>query len=138
MLLINAALAFTLMGGAAPQLKIATARVEPTHNEPARACASPARTGTFRVTAVTTDSTNAKVGMILLENVDGCLEASMITDDNGPAIIDHLAVADDMITGSVRMTNGFGRVSLRVSDASIAGSIIEGRHEWKLAGKRTN
>jgi hypothetical protein len=138
MFLITAAFAFSLMGGIAPQLRVVATRVEPAHTEPTRSCAAPERTGTFRVTAMTRDSTNSKVGMILLENVEGCLEASMLTDENGPAIIDHIAVTGDMITGSIRMTSGLGRVSLRLTDTGISGSIIEGRHEWNVTGKRTN
>jgi hypothetical protein len=139
MLLINALLAFTILGGAAPQLKVAaTPRVEGAVSTPTRACPSTAHTGTFRVTTMTHDSSTSRVGMILLENVDGCLEALMLTDQNGPAIIDHLSVSGDMITGSIRMTHGLGRVSLRVSETGIAGSILDGRNEWSIAGKRTN
>ena len=138
MLVINAALAFTLLGGAAPQLRMASTRAEPVRNEPARTCMAPAKTGTFRVTAMTPDSANSKVGIILLENVEGCLEATFVTDDGGPAIIDHLAIAGDEITGSVRMAKGTGRVTLHVTDAGIAGSIVDGRHEWRVSGKRTS
>lgn len=140
MFLITAAFAFSLMGGIAPQLRVvASPRVEPAaRTEPTRSCAAPERTGTFRVTAMTRDSTNSKVGIILLENVEGCLEASMVTDENGPSIIDHLAITGDMISGSIRMTSGLGRVSLRVSDTGINGSIVQGRHEWSVTGKRTN
>jgi hypothetical protein len=143
MLLINAALVFTMLGGAAPQIQMAATRVEPARVEPARveptrSCTAPSQVGTFRVTAMSADSTRSKVGIILLENVEGCLEASMLTDDAGPAIMDHVALAGDMLTGSIRMTTGVGRVSLRVSPAGIAGSIIDGRREWHVAGKRTS
>jgi len=138
MFLITAAFAFSLMGGIAPQLRVVASRVDPPRTEPTRSCAAPERTGTFRVTAMTRDSTNSKVGMILLENVEGCLEASMLTDENGPAIIDHIALDGDMITGSIRMTSGLGHVSLRLTDTGISGSIVQGRHEWRVTGKRTN
>jgi hypothetical protein len=136
MLFINAVLALTLIGGA-PQLRAVATHIDPVRPVPTRSCAAPAHTGTFRVTAMTADSTNSKVGMIILENIDGCLEASMITDEGGPAIIDHLMIAGDTITGSIRMTSGIGRVSLNVSQVGIAGSITEGRHQWRLAGRRT-
>ena len=139
MFLITAAFAFSLMGGIAPQLHVVATRVEPAaRTEPTRSCAAPERTGTFRVTAMTRDSTNSKVGMILLENIEGCLEASILTDDNGPAIIDPVAVAGDMITGSIRMTGGLGRVSLRLTDTGIVGSILGTSRVGDVAGKRTN
>ena len=136
MLFLNVALALTIIGGA-PQLRAAATNVAPVSPAPTHSCAAPAHTGTFRVTATTADSSNSKVGMIILENIDGCLEATMITDEGGPAIIDHLMITGDTITGSVRMTSGIGRVSLNVTEAGIAGSIVEGRHQWRVAGRRT-
>ncbi len=138
MLFVNAALAFTLLGGAAPQIQMSATRLDPVRTEPTRSCMSPAKTGTFRVTAMTPDSTSSKVGIILLENVEGCLEATFVTDEGGPAIIDHLAMSGDEITGSVRMSRGLARVSLHVSETGIAGSIMDGRKEWRLTGKRTS
>jgi hypothetical protein len=135
---VNAALAFTMLGGAAPQIQMSATRVDPVRTEPARSCMAPAKTGTFRLTAMTPDSTNAKVGILLLENVEGCLEATFVMDDSGPAIIDHLSLAGDEITGSVRMTQGMARVSLRVNETSVAGSIVDGHREWRLSGKRTS
>jgi hypothetical protein len=138
MLFINAALVLTLLGGATPQLQMAATRVDPVRTKSEPSCMSPAKTGTFRVTAMTLDSTNAKVGIILLENVNGCLEATFVTDDAGPAIIDHLALTGDEITGSVRMMKGTGHVSMHVTEAGIAGSIMDGKREWRLSGKRTS
>ncbi|HEY4132778.1 MAG TPA: hypothetical protein VGM50_19350 [Gemmatimonadaceae bacterium] len=135
---VNAALAFNLLGGVAPQIQMSATRVDAARLETQRTCMSPAKTGTFRLTAMTLDSTNAKVGILLLENVDGCLEATFVMDDGGPAIIDHLALSGDEITGSVRMMKGTARVLLRVNDAGLAGSIMDGRREWRLSGKRTS
>src|SRR3954470_9916676 len=50
---------------------------------PERNCNAPAQTGIFRITALTKDSSSAKIGMILLENVANCLEASILIQDNG-------------------------------------------------------
>jgi hypothetical protein len=105
---------------------------------PAVSCQAPIHTGTFRITAVTRDSSTAKIGMILLENVEGCLEASVVTDEGGPAIIDHVVLKDDTLTGSLRMHRGDARITLRFTAAGLEGTIGEGKTEWKLAGRRTS
>ena len=53
--------------------------IPPVTHASAVPCAAPTQTGIFRITATNKDSTDAKVGMILLERVDDCLEASIIT-----------------------------------------------------------
>ncbi|HXT16381.1 MAG TPA: hypothetical protein VN706_12165 [Gemmatimonadaceae bacterium] len=105
---------------------------------PSNACPTPTQTGTYRFTALTKDSTNAKIGMIVLENIEGCLEATMLTDDAGPAIIDHLAVNDGVLTGVLRVSNGMAKVTLRFTPSGIAGSIVDGKKEWNLAARRTS
>jgi hypothetical protein len=105
---------------------------------PTESCLTPANTGTFRFTALTKDSTNAKIGMIVLENIEGCLEATLLTDEAGPAIIDHLAVNDGVLTGNIRLSNGTAKVTLRFTPAGMAGSIQDGRKEWTLAARRTS
>lgn len=138
MFLVPAAFTFALLGGFAPQLKVSQQNAGEPHPIATRMCNAPTQTGTFRITATTSDSTNSKIGLILLENVDGCLEASMITDESGPAIIDHVAVADDVLTGSIRMATGTAKISFHILPNGIAGSIVAGRSEWKLTGRRTS
>ena len=101
-------------------------------------CQAPAHTGTFRVTAITRDSSVSKIGMILLENVDGCLEATMLTDDGGPAIIDKATVKDDVLTGSLRTRGGEAKITVRFTANGLEGTIGEGKSEWRLAGRRTS
>src|SRR5581483_9197067 len=110
MFVVPAALTLALLGGVSPQLRVAQQNATEPHPVAARACTAPTQTGSYRITATTSDSTNSKIGLILLENVDGCLEASMITDEGGPAIIDHVAFADDVLTGSIRMVNGTAKI----------------------------
>lgn len=105
---------------------------------PAPSCAAPTHTGTYRFTAMNSDSTNAVVGMIVLENIDGCLEATFLTDDASAANIDHLALTDDVLTGNVRVPNGLAKVTLRLTGAGMSGSILSGRKEWKLVARRTS
>jgi len=100
-------------------------------------CAAPTQTGIFRITATNKDSTDAKVGMILLERVDNCLEASIITESGGPALIDDLMIDHDVITGRVRVASGVARVTLKVSDKEVSGSIVDGKREWSVNGRRT-
>jgi hypothetical protein len=105
---------------------------------PAESCPTPTNTGTFRFTALTKDSTNAKIGMIVLENIEGCLEATLLTDEAGPAIIDHLAVSDGVLTGSLRVPSGTAKVTLRFTPTGMSGSIRDGKKEWTLAARRTS
>lgn len=105
---------------------------------PAASCQAPAHTGTFRVTAIARDSSIATIGMILLENVDGCLEATMLTDDGAPAIIDKAAVRDDVLTGSLRTRHGDAKITVRFTAAGLEGTIGEGKSQWHLAGRRTS
>lgn len=132
-----AVLAVALLGGIAPQMKIAAQNPEPARTETTRTCMAPTRTGSFRITATTADSSNSKIGMILLENVDGCLEATMITDEGGPAIIEHIAMNDDVFSGSIRMLTGTAKISFRISQAGVDGSIVAGGRQWHLSGRRT-
>lgn len=120
MLLTSSLLALSLIGG------------------PAKSCATPSQTGIYRITALNKDSTNAKIGMILLENVDNCLEASIITEDAGPALIDNLSLKGDVLTGQVRLPTGTAKVTIRFENKTIAGSIVEGKREWSLSGRRTS
>ena len=105
---------------------------------PTPSCTTPTQTGTYRFTALNADSTNAVVGMIVLENISGCLEATMLTDDARAANIDHLTLADDVLTGNVRVPNGIAKVTLRFSSAGVTGSIVSGKKEWTLTARRTS
>jgi hypothetical protein len=105
---------------------------------PTASCLTPANTGTYRFTALTKDSTNAKIGMLVLENIEGCLEATLLTDDGGPAVIDHLALTDGVLTGNVRVASGSAKVTLRFTSSGATGSIVDGKKEWSVAARRTS
>ena len=120
MLLATAVLALSLLG------------------TPEKSCTAPTQTGIFRITTLTKDSTSARIGMVLLESVNECLEASILIDENGPAIIDNLALSGDVLTGRLRLPSGSAKVTLRLTPTSIAGSIVEGKHEWQVSGRRTS
>lgn len=104
---------------------------------PSKSCIAPTQTGVFRITAMTKDSSNASVGLVLLESVNNCLEASIVADDAGPAIIERIALTDGMLTGRVHMRDGLADVSLRISSSDISGSIIAGKKSWIVSGRRT-
>ncbi len=105
--------------------------------EPSKICAAPTQTGVFRITATTKDSSNASVGLVLLESVNNCLEASIIAEDGGPAIIEQVALKDNVLTGRVHMKTGTADVSLRFSSSEINGSIVAGKKSWIVSGRRT-
>lgn len=104
---------------------------------PSQSCTTPTQTGVYRITATTKDSSNASVGLVLLENVNNCLEASIIADDGGPAIIEQASFKDNTLTGRVHMRYGVAEVSLRLSAEEINGSIINGKKSWIVSGRRT-
>jgi hypothetical protein len=106
-------------------------------NSPAQACITPTQTGIYRIIATTKDSSNASVGLVLLENVGNCLEASIIADDGAPAMIENIALKDNVLTGRVHMRTGNAEVTLRLSQKELTGSIVAPRQSWVLSGRRT-
>ncbi|MGH7620665.1 MAG: hypothetical protein ACREPM_25920 [Gemmatimonadaceae bacterium] len=101
-------------------------------------CVAPEHTGTFRVTASKVDGTQGVPALLLLENIDGCLEATFITDGSSPAAIDHLAKSGDAIEGRLNVTGFETQVTLRFDGATVAGSIVGKQQQWKLEGRKTS
>jgi hypothetical protein len=102
------------------------------------ACAAPARTGTFRIVATRANSTFSRPAMLVLENINGCLEITFVTDNVAPVIIDQLRVSADTVTGSIKLDTGAAEVALQFDGATVSGSIHQGRQQWLLAGRRTS
>lgn len=69
MLTMSALLALTMTAGAPAPRAVSD-------STPQKACITPDRTGSFRVTATQTDGKYGSIALVLLENVSGCLEAS--------------------------------------------------------------
>jgi hypothetical protein len=134
MFLATTFLALALVSG---DVTAAPARPRTARIEPAPPCTAPTRTGIFRIIAMKPDSTGTRQGMIMLENVDGCLEATLITDESSPAIIDHLQFAGDTLTGTLRTPGGTARIALSFDATGVAGSITAGRQSWIVRGRRT-
>jgi hypothetical protein len=76
--------------------------------------------------------------LLLLENIEGCLEATFITDGSSPAAIDHLAKSGDSLQGRLNVTGFETQVTLRFDGSAIAGSIVSKRQSWKLEGHKTS
>ncbi len=125
-------LALSLLGSVSTP---AVARLHPSH-EPV--CVSVERTGTFRITTTLDGSSDVGLGLVILENVNGCLEATFVTDAAAPAAIDHLSLRDDTLTGSLKITAGDARLSLHFVGAAVDGSIVQGRNAWAVAGRKTS
>ncbi len=131
MIVPSAVLALTLLGGA----------VSPRASAPLvtpRACITPTQTGTFRIMATKADSSSARPAMLVLEDIAGCLEATLITDDRAPSAIDQLAFVGDTLHGSIRTDGGLAKVELRFTLTTVDGSILDGRQMWRLAGRKTS
>jgi hypothetical protein len=108
---------------------------------PARAaavCVAPEHTGTFRVTASKADGTGGIPALLLLENIEGCLEATFITDGSSPAAIDHLSKSGEALQGLLNVTGSETQVTLRFDGTTVAGSIVGKRQSWKLEGRKTS
>src|SRR5262249_41676611 len=104
----------------------------------AESCVAPDHTGTFRVTASKVDGTQGVPALLLLENIEGCLEATFITDGSSPAASDHLAKSGDALQGRLNVTGNETQVTLRFDGTSIAGSIVGKTQTWKIAGRKTS
>jgi hypothetical protein len=109
-----------------------------TRVEPAKSCVAAERTGTFRVTTQKPGGKDLRLGLIVLENIDGCLEATFITDNASPAAIDGLTFSDNTLRGALRLSTGSAKVSLQFVGSNVEGSIVQGRNEWTVAGRRTS
>ena len=108
------------------------------HHRATTTCIAPERTGTFRIFAAKSDGSQAVPAMLVLENIEGCLEASFVTDDRGPALIDHLSQSGDTLKGSLNITGNPAQITFRFNGSAVAGTIVERRQEWRLEGKRTS
>jgi hypothetical protein len=117
---------------------VAPAPVTPSALTHAPACITPELTGTFRLTASKQDGTQGIPAMLVLENIDGCLEATFITDGSNPAAIDHLAKTGDALQGRLNVTGAETQVTLRFDGTQVAGSIVGKKDSWKLEGRKTS
>ena len=133
MTLAAALLALALTGG-----ESAPARAIPVDSAVARSCITPARTGTYRILAISKKGNEPRAALLVLEDIQGCLEVTFVTDGVGPAIIDRLSLTDTTLKGSMRLSTGTAVVSIQFSEKDVSGSIVEGKHEWKLDGRRTS
>lgn len=101
-------------------------------------CVTPDVTGTFRITATPTTEQHGMPAVLMLENIEGCLEVTFITTDKGPATIDHLSQSGTLLKGRLNVTGSAADVTLRFNGATVAGSIMQGKHEWRVAGRKTS
>ena len=133
MLIAATLLALSMFGG-----DPARARATPVDSGTAPGCITPTRTGVFRLLAVNKKNKEPSTAVLMLENIQGCLEVTFVTGGNGPAIIDGVSVSGDTLKGSLHLSTGKAAVSLQFSDKEVAGSIVEGRREWTVEGRRTS
>lgn len=127
-------LAFALFAG---DTTTARSAAPGAHATPA-SCVAPARTGTFRMMTMLLDGTYVRPALLVLENIDGCLEATFVTDGSSPAIIDRLKIDGNDLTGALKLPNGEAKFSVHFGESTIDGSITEGRQQWKVEGRRTS
>ena len=102
------------------------------------ACITPDHTGTFRIVATRAGATDAVPALLLLENINGCLEATFVTDDRAPVAIDQLAQSDNTLQGRIKVTGGLAVFTVRFEDTRVAGSIVAKKEEWRIEGRKTS
>ena len=127
-------LALALVGGQTAHPRVVTAQSP----SPERSCIAPERTGTFRLLALSAKGNEPSTAILMLENIEGCLEVTFVSGSTGPAIIEGVSVSGDTLSGSLRLSTGKAKVSFKFSDKTVDGSIVEGRRVWKLEGRRTS
>jgi hypothetical protein len=132
MSLVTTMLALTLVAAPTPPAPFISDSL------PKKACVTPDRTGTFRVTATKTDGKHGILALLLLENIDGCLEATFVTDDKGPAAIDQLSLSSDTLKGRLALPGESAQFTLRFNGPSVAGSIVGKKQEWRIEGRKTS
>ena len=106
-------------------------------SDSAKACISPEQTGTFRLVATKTDGTSGALALLLLENINGCLEATFVTDERGPAAIDSLSFTNGTLTGRLNVTGEFAKLTAKFDGTNVAGSIVAKKAQWRLEGRKT-
>ena len=133
MLIAATVLALSLFGG-----EPARVRATPADSGTTPGCIAPTRTGVFRLVTLNKKSNDPTTAVLMLENIQGCLEVTFITEGSGPAIIDGVSVSGDTLKGSLHMSTGKATVSLQFSDKDVTGSIVEGKRQWSIEGRRTS
>ena len=133
MFIATAVLALSLFGG-----EPAPARSVPVDSGSAPACITPTRTGVFRIVTLNKKTNDPTTAVLMLENIQGCLEVTFVTEGNGPAVIDGVSITDDTLKGSLHLSTGKAAVSLKFTDKDVTGSIVEGRRQWSVEGRRTS
>lgn len=129
-------LATALLGGPSP--KPAAHTTHDTQNTAAKSCIAPEHTGTFRVMTTSPSGAVGAPAILMLENIYGCLEATYVTDESSPVIIDQLRVTGNSLNGSMRTSSGAAKVSLDFDGSHVGGSIVQGRQTWIVDGRKTS
>ena len=106
-------------------------------SDSAKACVTPEQTGTFRIVATKSDGKSGALALLLLENIGGCLEATLVTDERGPAAIDSLTLTNGTLTGRLNVTGEFAKLTAKFEGSNVAGSIVAKKQQWKIEGRKT-
>src|SRR5689334_18179862 len=105
-------LALALFAGDTTTVRHASARTPSAQ----ASCVAPARTGTFRMMTTRLDGTFVRPALLVLENIDGCLEATFVTDGASPAIIDRLEVDGNQLSGALKLRSGEAKFSVHFGE----------------------
>ena len=101
-----------------------------------RPCGDSVKAGTFRL-VVTSEKGAVTEALLVLERVEGCLEATFIADGVPASNMRLVSVVDGVVTGQLRMTDGVATATMRLTDNGINGDIARGKSLWRVTGKRT-
>ena len=99
-------------------------------------CDQSIKTGTYRI-ILTGDKVAPMEALLVLERLEGCLEATFIADGSPASGMQLVSVTDGMITAKLRTQNGDATIRFKPSDAGVTGDVAQGRRTWKVEGKKT-
>jgi hypothetical protein len=108
------------------------------HHAAAPRCVTAERTGTFRVSTRQVGRNDVGLGLLILEDINGCLEATYISDNASAAAIDGLSMSDNTLRGALSLPTGSAKLELQFVGKDVEGSIVQGRNQWSVEGRKTS
>jgi hypothetical protein len=99
-------------------------------------CDQSIKPGTYRI-FLTSDKVAPMAALLLLERLEGCLEATFIADGSPASGMELVSVSEGVITAKLKTSDGMATVRFKPGDAGITGDIAQGKRIWKVEGKKT-
>lgn len=105
-------------------------------SQAAALCDQSIKTGTYRI-VLTSDKVAPMEALLVLERLEGCLEATFIADGSPASGMQLVSVSEGVITAKLRTPSGDATIKFKPGDAGVTGDIAQGRRVWKVEGRKT-